>query len=218
MRALLHPYVRRVGLLTLVSGGLPDLRRLHLQERGRGARGAVRTRHVLRQRRARLQRALAALSARARAILAQALRSRCRAVVLPALLATGGLGLLAGLSLSLACSSRLRRRAALLTHRTATELLFVPLPDRARPRIKAALDVAAQPQGRRWRRCCSSRSPRPRCRPKPWRCCCRARRRMARGRTRPAPPLRGAAAAGARRVEGIRCGVAGARSSRRSRR
>ena len=64
-------------------------------------------------------------------------------MVLPALLLLGGAGLVLGLGLSAALFAKGTDGALRYSlHRTATELLYLPLPDRARPRIKTLLDVA----------------------------------------------------------------------------
>ena len=68
--------------------------------------------------------------------------------VLPALLALGGVGMLFGLGLPAALFGKGADGALRYSlHRTATELLYVPLPDYARPRIKAVLDLVAQRGG-----------------------------------------------------------------------
>ncbi|MET0391178.1 MAG: Npt1/Npt2 family nucleotide transporter [Polyangiales bacterium] len=67
---------------------------------------------------------------------------------LPALLVLAGLGLVAGLGLPAALFGKASDGSLRYSlHRTATELLYVPLPDRARPRVKALLDVVGQRTG-----------------------------------------------------------------------
>jgi AAA family ATP:ADP antiporter len=67
---------------------------------------------------------------------------------LPALLVLSGAGLLAGLGLYAALLGKAADGSLRYSlHRTATELLYVPLPDRVRPRIKSVLDVVGQRAG-----------------------------------------------------------------------
>jgi hypothetical protein len=67
---------------------------------------------------------------------------------LPALVALAGTGLVFGLGLSAALFGKATDGALRYSlHRTASELLYVPLPDRTRPRIKALLDVLGQRAG-----------------------------------------------------------------------
>jgi len=67
---------------------------------------------------------------------------------LPALLMLSGAGLLVGLGLFAALFGKAADGALRYSlHRTATELLYVPLPDRVRPRIKSVLDVVGQRAG-----------------------------------------------------------------------
>lgn len=73
---------------------------------------------------------------------------RVALAALPALLALSGAGLLSGLGLFAALFGKAADGSLRYSlHRTATELLYVPLPDRVRPRIKAVLDVVAQRAG-----------------------------------------------------------------------
>jgi AAA family ATP:ADP antiporter len=68
--------------------------------------------------------------------------------VLPSVLAAGGIALLFGLGLGAALFTKGADGALRYSlHRTASELLYVPLPDRARPRIKAVLDLVGQRAG-----------------------------------------------------------------------
>jgi ATP:ADP antiporter, AAA family len=68
--------------------------------------------------------------------------------VLPGLLALGGVGIAAGTGLTAALFVKASDGALRYSlHRTAAELLYVPLPDRARPRIKALLDVVGARAG-----------------------------------------------------------------------
>jgi hypothetical protein len=67
---------------------------------------------------------------------------------LPALLTVAGAGLLAGLGLPAALFGKAADGSLRYSlHRTATELLYVPLPDRVRPRIKSVIDVVGQRAG-----------------------------------------------------------------------
>lgn len=67
---------------------------------------------------------------------------------LPALLVVSGAGLLVGLGLVAALFGKAADGSLRYSlHRTATELLYVPLPDRVRPRIKSVLDVVGQRAG-----------------------------------------------------------------------
>ncbi len=64
---------------------------------------------------------------------------------LPLLILIAGTGVLFGLGLVAALFGKAADGALRYSlHRTATELLYVPLPDRARPRIKAVVDVVGQ--------------------------------------------------------------------------
>lgn len=68
--------------------------------------------------------------------------------ILPSLLAVGGVGLVLGFGLAAALFVKGSDGALRYSlHRTASELLYVPLPDHARPRIKAVLDMVAQRGG-----------------------------------------------------------------------
>lgn len=67
---------------------------------------------------------------------------------LPALLLLAGSGLLFGFGLGAALLGKAADGALRYSlHRTASELLYLPLADRTRPRIKAALDVVGQRAG-----------------------------------------------------------------------
>lgn len=68
--------------------------------------------------------------------------------VLPGLLAVGGVGLMLGVGLVAALFLKGADGALRYSlHRTASELLYVPLPDHARPRIKAVVDAVGQRGG-----------------------------------------------------------------------
>jgi AAA family ATP:ADP antiporter len=73
---------------------------------------------------------------------------RVALAALPALLALSGAGLVSGLGLVAALFGKAADGSLRYSlHRTATELLYVPLPDRVRPRIKSVVDVVAQRAG-----------------------------------------------------------------------
>ncbi len=68
--------------------------------------------------------------------------------VLPIALAAGGAGLVAGFGLGAALLAKGADGSLRYSlHRTATELLYLPLPDSIRPRIRATLDVLGQRLG-----------------------------------------------------------------------
>jgi AAA family ATP:ADP antiporter len=68
--------------------------------------------------------------------------------ILPSLLVLGGVGLLLGLGLAAGLFVKGSDGALRYSlHRTAGELLYLPLPDQARPRIKAVFDMVAQRAG-----------------------------------------------------------------------
>ena len=68
--------------------------------------------------------------------------------LLPIALAAGGAGMVAGFGLGAALLAKGADGALRYSlHRTATELLYLPLPDSIRPRIRATLDVLGQRLG-----------------------------------------------------------------------
>jgi hypothetical protein len=68
--------------------------------------------------------------------------------VLPMALAAGGAGLVAGFGLGAALLAKGADGSLRYSlHRTATELLYLPLPDSIRPRIRATLDILGQRLG-----------------------------------------------------------------------
>jgi ATP:ADP antiporter, AAA family len=68
--------------------------------------------------------------------------------VLPGLLTLGAFGIVAGLGFAAVLASKAADGALRYSlHRTASELIYLPLPDRVRPRIKAVLDTVGQRAG-----------------------------------------------------------------------
>jgi AAA family ATP:ADP antiporter len=73
---------------------------------------------------------------------------RVALAALPALIMVAGAGLVAGLGVFAALFGKAADGSLRYSlHRTTTELLYVPLPDRTRPRLKSVLDVVGQRAG-----------------------------------------------------------------------
>ncbi|HMI89738.1 MAG TPA: Npt1/Npt2 family nucleotide transporter, partial [Polyangiales bacterium] len=146
--ALRQPYVRRVAALALVSAACLTLvdyafkssvaAHVPARELGGFFAGAALIFNLL---------SLACQLSLAPWLLRRVQLSAVLAV-LPSLLVLGSVGLAVGLGLSAALLLKGTDGALRYSlHRTATELLYVPLPDRSRTRLKALLDVVAPRAG-----------------------------------------------------------------------
>jgi AAA family ATP:ADP antiporter len=146
--ALRQPYVRRVAGLTLVSAACLTL----VDYAFKSGVAAHVPGHELGRFFAAAALAFNLLSLVCQLSLAPWLLRRAQLsvalAVLPSLLALGGVALAAGLGLFAALLLKATDGALRYSlHRTATELLYVPLPDRGRARIKALLDVVGARAG-----------------------------------------------------------------------